>query len=390
VFLLVAALTIGILAPTALAQVFEGSPASNNTAVTLTNAQRTRQGSPAVTVDPVLTALAQIRAIEIAENYSNDRRVITQHLRADGSAVLPWLVREARDRGLEITASAENLTRGRTETWRGNELYSSSPITASDAVTAWMNSPGHRQALLDSRYNLIGIAHAYRDGNHYWVQFLATGPVRQGAAATAGTQGTQVAVPLPAAVPPAATITPSNATAMAQQAVAAAAAGTVPTVRLTNPAFVQHASMQAIATAAGGNAIRVNADTMMTTATGTAVDVRITLNPALVTGDLNLAASTTTAEPLRIANFFRTHFVGDFTVVHMQQRETFGQTVRIAARLAPNQSRENFVFYTFNREANTFRLITPENVTVCSAGYVHFSTALAGDILISDRVLVRR
>jgi len=222
------------------------------------------------------------------------------------------------------------------------------------------------------------------------VQFLATGPVRQGAAAAAGTQGTQVAVPLPAAVPPAATITPANATAMAQQAIAAAAAGTVPTVRLTNHAALQHASMQAIATAAGGNAIRVNADTMVATATGTSVDVRITLNPALVTGDLNLAASTTTAEPLRIANFFRTHFEGNFTVVHMQQRETFGQTVRIAARLAPNQSRENFVFYTFNSEANTFRLITPENVTVCSAGYVHFSTALAGDILISDRVLVRR
>jgi uncharacterized protein YkwD len=50
----------------------------------------------------------------------------------------------------------------------GGEIIASGPSTAEAVVDLWMNSPDHRQILLDDRYEIIGSGYV----NGYWtVQF---------------------------------------------------------------------------------------------------------------------------------------------------------------------------------------------------------------------------
>jgi hypothetical protein len=132
----------------------------------------------------------------------------------------------------------------------------------------------------------------------------------------------------------------------------------------------------------------IQADSMA--ATGNAVDVRITINPALATSGLNLSASTTNAQAQATNNLFDRWFSNNTMTVSLGQQGSFGQNVRIAAQLAHNFNTSTLVFYSYDRVANTFVQIPAPNVFIDANGYVHFTTALAGDIIISQGALARR
>ena len=57
------------------------------------------------------------------------------------------------------TLAAENVARGQRD--------------VAGAVTAWMNSPGHRRNMLDKRFQGVGVASAEgKDGRLYWAMVL--------------------------------------------------------------------------------------------------------------------------------------------------------------------------------------------------------------------------
>ena len=189
------------------------------------------------------------------------------------------------------------------------------------------------------------------------------------------------------------TVTQAAANTATQNAVAAAIAegSTTATANIKNPGEISVSNLQAMAATAseaGMESIRLQADSM--TANNRAVDVRITLDPAQSTQDLNLSASTTNAQATRTTNTFTRFFSNDVMTVSLGQQGDFGQTVTIAARLNPELNTDNLAFYAYDRETNTYKQIREPNYRIDSNGYVHFQTALAGDIVISDGALSRR
>jgi len=65
--------------------------------------------------------------------------------------------------------------------------------------------------------------------------------------------------------------------------------------------------------------------------------------------------------------------------------------VRAAARVdLTGKDTDNLYFYTFDREANTFRLIAEPNDRVDSNGFLWFNVDRGGSIIVSDGPLVRR
>jgi len=113
--------------------------------IELVNKAREKEGlRPLEYANVALFDAALVRAKELPGSFS--------HTRPDGSAfntIFP-------DIKYEITG--ENLAR----------YYSS----ASSVFDGWMQSPGHRGAILDRRFKSIGVA-AYRfGGTFYWVQFF--------------------------------------------------------------------------------------------------------------------------------------------------------------------------------------------------------------------------
>ena len=187
-------------------------------------------------------------------------------------------------------------------------------------------------------------------------------------------------------------VTRAAAVASTNDAIAAArAAGSAnAAARLRNPGEISLSLLQTMARMANqaGMTLRLQADSM--TADNRAVDVRITLDPAQSTQDLNLSASTTNTQATRTKNTFTRFFNNDVMVVSLGQQGGFGQQVRIAARLDSNLNTENLVIYAYDRATNSYRQIREPNIRLDANGYIHFDTTLGGDIMISDGPLARK
>lgn len=102
--------------------------------VSLTNQERQSQGLNLLTVNPILNQAAQAKAADmIAHNYWSH---------TSPSGLTPWTF--FKNVHYRYLYAGENLARDF--------------LDAQSVVTAWMNSPTHRDNLLSSRYREIGIA----------------------------------------------------------------------------------------------------------------------------------------------------------------------------------------------------------------------------------------
>ena len=117
------------------------------------------------------------------------------------------------------------------------------------------------------------------------------------------------------------------------------------------------------------------------------VIVRLSISdPSIATGDLLISGSLESAS----ASVFTRWFSNKTVVVSMEQQGSFGQTVQIAARAdLSDMNTNNLFFYSYDKKLNQYTRITAPAYHVDKNGYVHFSTSLAGDILISDGALAR-
>ena len=103
------------------------------------NRVRQENGLSTLSTSAGLEQCAAVRAEEATRNWS--------HTRPDGSA---W-----------YTVNSNLM-------WGENLAYGYSD--AGSAVTAWMNSPSHRENLLSSEYSTIGIRVYVTNGTYYWAQ----------------------------------------------------------------------------------------------------------------------------------------------------------------------------------------------------------------------------
>ncbi len=109
------------------------------------NVERRQRGLQALRLSRRLTAAA--------ENHSRQmgRRGFFEHESADGSAFWKRVQRFYRSTGYRYWSVGENL------------LWASPSIGVGGAVTAWMNSPGHRSNILSREWREVGIAAVHFD-----------------------------------------------------------------------------------------------------------------------------------------------------------------------------------------------------------------------------------
>jgi hypothetical protein len=173
----------------------------------------------------------------------------------------------------------------------------------------------------------------------------------------------------------------NNAAASAAQAAQASGAASA-TARLQNPSDISLATLQSMVRRAG-MPLNIQADSM----NGNAVDVRINLDPSKAATDLDLSASTTNSFARRNNELFSKYFRNNVMTISLGQQGSFGQSVRIAAKIDPKLNTKNLVFYAYNKTTNSYTLIAEPSYWVDPNGYVHFTTTLAGNIVISDGAL---
>ena len=132
----------------------KGSAASTNNSTAsieeevleLVNAERKAAGKSAVVLDDKLNEVAQLRANELLKNLS--------HTRPDGTSCFTAF----NDMGVKYGHASENIAAGQR--------------TPEELVNNWMNSTGHKDNILDSDAEKMGIALVTVPSGYgyYWVQ----------------------------------------------------------------------------------------------------------------------------------------------------------------------------------------------------------------------------
>lgn len=130
------------------------SPNSDlNEVVNLVNQERASRGIAPLKMKLVLNKMAQVRAKESSKVWS--------HTRPDGSSAETIMA----DYGVSYRYFGENLTSG--------------APTSAEAVKDWMNSPPHKAAILNKKFEYIGVGYYHYkndpDGyKYYWSQIFYT------------------------------------------------------------------------------------------------------------------------------------------------------------------------------------------------------------------------
>ena len=117
----------------------------------LINKYRTDAGLAALSSETTIQSWSDLRATEIVSQgiaAGNSVLAIT-HIRPNGSN--PWGGYQGA-----YTYFGENIAGGLT--------------TAEAVVTQWMNSPGHKENIMNGNFTTVGISCICNDGVYYWVQ----------------------------------------------------------------------------------------------------------------------------------------------------------------------------------------------------------------------------
>ena len=161
--------------------------------------------------------------------------------------------------------------------------------------------------------------------------------------------------------------------------------------RLINADFVSLSDLKKLAEQAGkeGKFPWLNVDTLL--GIGRAVDVRVGINPALAKTGLNLAGSTTNDRALKTKALFEKFFKNEIiAVISLTQKGEFGQSAVICAKVPLDTNVDDFVFYSYNPETNIYLQIKDANPKIDKNGYLHFTTTLANQIIITKGLLVKK
>lgn len=115
----------------------------------LTNAEREKNGKPAYKRMSPLDKVANIRTWEILVDYRSD------HSRPDGQ----FFSSAYKEQGIAYHYCGENIAAGQR--------------TPEEVVSAWMNSPHHRDNILSEEFTYMAAGMYYKDGDgygYYWCQ----------------------------------------------------------------------------------------------------------------------------------------------------------------------------------------------------------------------------
>ncbi|NBI29265.1 CAP domain-containing protein [Chengkuizengella marina] len=114
--------------------------------VDLTNAERAKEGLPALKVDEKLSEVARIKSADMQSNRYFDHNSPTYGSPFD----------MMKSFGVSYRSAGENIAYGQK--------------TPQEVVTAWMNSKGHRDNIMNSSYTHIGVG--YVEQGNYWTQMF--------------------------------------------------------------------------------------------------------------------------------------------------------------------------------------------------------------------------
>ncbi|MEG0491481.1 MAG: Ig-like domain-containing protein [Hydrogenoanaerobacterium sp.] len=183
-----------------------------------------------------------------------------------------------------------------------------------------------------------------------------------------------------------------NALKAAAAAGKPAAGGVTATVMVKNAESISAATlteMAATAKAAGGK-VELKADTV--DATG-AVTARLYIDPAAAAklkGEIKLGVKTDEAATQATKEAFK-NFDNKMAVASFAQQGSFGMAIKVAVKVdLTGLNTKTLVFTSFDKKTGKCVQLPKTAYTIDKNGYIHFTTSMGGEILITDKPLVKK
>ncbi|MEF9852403.1 MAG: Ig-like domain-containing protein [Hydrogenoanaerobacterium sp.] len=171
-----------------------------------------------------------------------------------------------------------------------------------------------------------------------------------------------------------------------------AAGGVTATVMVKNAESISTATlteMAATAKAVGGK-VELKADTVDATGTVTA---RLYIDPAAAAklkGEIKLGVKTDEAATQATKEAFK-NFDNKMAVASFAQQGSFGMAIKVAVKVdLTGLNTKTLVFTSFDKKTGKYVQLPKTAYTIDKNGYIHFTTSMGGEILITDKPLVKK
>lgn len=334
------------------------------------NQYRTAAGGTELTWDDDLYESAQIRALELVEEYNNI------HVRPDGTKYF------------SVT----------TRVW--GENTSMGFKTPKAAMQGFKDSKAHWKNLMDDRFTIAATACAQADdGTLYWVQHFGTGKSN---ASWAGVKEYDLdpfndpnvklkksASKAVALVDDSGKLTTSAATELKNQL--ASAKGSSATLTVKDAKSVSPAVLKKMAEAAkiAGKTGYLQADTL--SADGKSVQGRLLLEPAKLTGrktSIQLGVFVDSKSVSSVKSAVEKQFQHKIVYIHMAHYGTLTTRAKVTVKVSlTGLDKDNLLFYVRDKKGTLTLLEDPQD-KVDSKGFLSFYTKFGGDILVTNTALL--
>ena len=85
------------------------------------------------------------------------------------------------------------------------------------------------------------------------------------------------------------------------------------------------------------------------------------------------------------------HLDNKVSVVHFEHQGTFGMNIDAAVKVdLSGLNTKNLMFYSYDPATNRYAPIKDPNAYVDENGFLHFTTSIGGDLVITDKPLTSR
>lgn len=110
-----------------------------------------------------------------------------------------------------------------------------------------------------------------------------------------------------------------------------------------------------------------------------------------VRADIKLGVSMEEKDIQKTSSTFEKYFDNNVSVVHFDHQGAFGMEIDAAVKVDLSKlNTQNLMFYSYNPATNRYTPIANPKASIDQNGFLHFTTNLGGDLIITDKPLARR
>ncbi len=107
--------------------------------------------------------------------------------------------------------------------------------------------------------------------------------------------------------------------------------------------------------------------------------------------EIKLGVSMEEKDIQKTSSTFEKYFDNNVSVVHFDHQGAFGMDIEAAVKVDLSKlNTQNLMFYSYNAATNRYTPIAAPNASIDKNGFLHFTTSLGGDLIITDKPLTPR